>query len=442
MSQTILIEPNEDFRKLYSINLTTYAGTDVIDRENANDAISLLKILPSIDLIITTPKVDGEYTAIDLWKYMEKYELDIPMIVLGECKELVDKVLALKSPIDWEILVKHAQSLLGVSKEDIAKKVVPDYVPVDVKYFYEINHTPCDVYIRIKKSNSELDFVKRLHAQDSFDFEDIQKYEKQGLKDFYVAKDYQQYFVNFVTNSLITKLEQQDLGLEDRLNLNSASYDVVQDHITNIGFDENIAELANTSIKSMITAIKENPQLGSLLKMLLSSRISYAYQHAHLVCVIGNFIMSKQKWYEEKHLDIFSMAAFFSDITLKSITQIRVNSQDDLDRADLTPEEKTAVTNHALDAATLLSGTEFYSDYLFMVIKQHHGSLDGTGFPTDISEEVHPIAKCFIVADAFVKIMLDPKGPKNKKDILSILYAQYSSESFQSIVRVLENKID
>jgi HD-GYP domain-containing protein (c-di-GMP phosphodiesterase class II) len=442
MSQTILIEDNEDFKKLYSLNLTTYAGTDVVDRADANDAIALLKILPSINLIITKPKIGSEYTAIDLWKYIEKYQLDIPMIILGECKELSDKVLTLKSPIDWEILIQHAKKLLGVSDEDVQKKIVPDYVPVESKYFYEINHSPCDIFIRIKKSNAEFDYVKRIHAQDSFEVQDIKKYEDQGLKEFYVEKDYQQYFVNFVTTKLIQKLESQDLGIEDRLNINSAAYDMVKDHIQTAGIDENIAELANSSINSMIFAIKENPKLGDLLKMLLSTRISYAYQHAHLVCVIGNFIMSKQKWYEEKHLDIFSMSAFFSDITLKSVTQMRVNTEHDLDNSGLSEIEKNEVVNHAIDAATLISGTEFYSEYLFLVIKQHQGSIDGTGFPTEPSEEIHPIAKCFLIADAFVKIMLDPKGPKNKKDILSILYAQYTNASYQKIIKVLENKIE
>ena len=364
------------------------------------------------------------------------------MIVLGECKELVNEVLTLKNPIDWEILVKHACHLLGITEEELRKKIIPDYVPVEIKYFYEIDHTPCDVFIRIKKSNSELEFVKRLHAQDSFDYADIQKYEKQGLKDFYIAKDYQQYFVNFVTNSLIQKLEKQDLGLEDRLNLTSTSYEIVKERIADFGLDESITDLASNSIKSMIQAIKDSPKLGNLLKMLLSSRISYAYQHAHLVCVIGNFIMSKQKWYQEKHLDIFSYAAFFADITLKSVTQIRVNTSEELNSAKLTEEERKQVETHALDAAKLLEGTEYYTEYLHLVIMQHQGSETGVGFPDKPSEEIHPIAKCFIVADAFVKIMLDPNGPKNKKDILSILYGQFTNPSYQNIIKVLEHKID
>jgi len=442
MSQTILIEPNEDLKKLYSLNLTTYAGTDIIDRGSASDTIALLKILPSINLIITVPKIDSEYTAVDIYKYLSKYKLDIPMIILGDCKELNSDVLCLKSPVDWEILIKHSSLLLGVTEEEARKKIKPNYVPIQTRYFYEINHTPCDVFIRIKKSSSEFEFVKRLYDQDSFEQEDIEKYESQGLTEFYIPRDYQQYFVNFVTNNLIQKLESQSLGIEDRLNLNSSSFEIFKERINSAGFSEDIQELATSSIQSMIKAIKEHPKLSNLLKMLLSSKISYAYQHAHLICVIGDFILSKQNWYEEKHLGIFTSAAFFSDITLKSVFQIRINSKDEFDRSPLTQAEKDAVLSHAKDASEIIIGTPLYTEYLHTVILQHQGSLEGIGFPEVPPEEIHPIAKVFIISDTFVKYMLDPNAPKNKKDILTILYAQFSNESFQKIIKVLEHKIE
>lgn len=442
MSQTILIEDNEDLKKLYSINLNTYSGTDVIDRANATDTIALLKILPTIDLIITRAKIDTEYTAIDIHKYIQKYNLDIPMIILGDCKELHEEVLCLKNPVDWEILIKHASTLLGITDEELRKKIVPNYVPISIRYFYEIDHTPCDVFIRIKKGPTEFDYVKRLHAQDSFDHEDIDKYEKQGLKEFYIPRDYQQYFVNYVSNSLIQKLEDQNLGFEDRLNLNSTSYEIVKDRIITAGFGEDIQDIAQSCIKSMITSVKTTPKLANLLKMLLSSKISYAYQKAHLVSVIGDFILSKQPWYEEKHLDIFTYVAFFSDISLKSVTQIKINSEEEYENSVLTPEEAEQVRDHAKIASELIVGTPIYSEYLQLVLMQHQGALDGVGFPDTPSEEVHPIAKVYIIADAFVKTMLDPNAPKNKKDILSILYARYTNASYQKIIKTLEHKID
>jgi len=442
MSQTILIHDNQDLRKLYSLNLTTYSATDIVDRNNAKDTIELLAILPTINLIIAKNNIGDENTAEDIYDYLQDNNLDIPLIVLGDCPEISHETLCLKSPTDWEILIKHASKLLGITEEEVKKKVVPNHVPIKLTYFYEIDHTPCEIYIRIKKGPGEFEFIKRLHAQDNFAATDIDKYEAQGLTELYIPKDYHQYFVNFVTNNILKKLELSDLGIQDRLNATSSGYELVRDRAEEIGIDENIQELAQQSILSMIKAIEENTKLSSLLKMLLSSKISYAYQHAHLVCVIGNFILSKQPWYEKKHLNIFASAAFFSDITLKTIDQIRVNSNDDFDLVSLTEDQINEVNSHANDAAEIIIGTPIYSEYLYAVIQQHQGSMTGIGLPDDPSEDIHPLAKVFVIADYFVKLMLDPKAPKNKKEILTIIYASFNNTSYQKIIKVLELKID
>lgn len=441
MSQTILIEPNEELRNIFKLNLATYTGTDIADRENATDTIDLLKILPSIDLIITKAEIDGEKTAVEISRFLKQHKMDIPIIILGDSKELSGEYLTLAEPTSWEILVKHAGKMLGVTEESVSKKVKPNYIPISINYFFEIDHTPCDVFIRIKNSNFEYKFVKRLHEQDSFTEEDIKKYIKQGLKDFYIPRDYQQYFVTFVTNAIINRLET-DLPLEDRLTTNSRAYDIVREHVQKIGFSTDISELADSNIKSMIEAIKQAPKFANLLRLLFSSKISYAYQKAHLVCVFGNFIVSKQSWYEERHLSILTYLSFFADITLKSTKQMQINSEEELNRSGLSDDERMKVLTHAKDASELLSDFPSTSDYLELVVMQHQGMEDGVGFATEPSTELHPISRVFLVSDAFVKIMLDPDGPKNKKDILTILYMQFSSPGYHKIIKVLEQKIE
>lgn len=441
MSQTILIEPNEKLHKLYAINLNTFALTDIIKRETADDVISLLSILPEIDLIVTRASVDGDLTAVRIYNHLTENNLDIPMIVLGESKELSQKILTLKNDVDWEILVKHAANILGVTPEEIQKKSQPKFASLATTYFYEISHTPCDVYIRLKKASGEYNFVKRLHEQDSFDYTDIQKYEQQGLKYFYIPSDYQQYFVNFVTNSIIEALEK-DITLTERLAVNSTGFEIVKDRILQAGFDESITELAKKCIQSMIMTIQESPSLSSLLKQILSNRIGFAYQHAHLTCVFGDFILSKTPKYEQKHLEILAFAAFFSDITLKTAAQVKINSKSDLEISSLSDQEKSEVLNHAKDACEMLQNSKLINSDILNVIMQHHGSNDGTGFPEMANDNIGPIAKVFIVANGFVKIMLDPEAPKSKKDILSILYTQFDSPAYHKIIKVLETKIN
>jgi len=441
MSQTILVEDNEELEKIFSINLKTYCSTEVIKRKDAKDVIELLNILPTIDLIICRARVAGEYTAIEIIKYIQEQELNTDIIIIGECKEYKSEYLTLKDQIEWEELIQNAADVLGVDYEENKKKKESSFYPVDINYFYEINESPCDVYIRLKKDVS-YEYVKRLYSNDRFEKEDIDRYVTSGLDKLYVHTDYKQYFTTYVTNKIIQKLENESLSLENRLETNSNAFSIIKEKVNIAGLDEESTELASASIKSMITAIDQTPVLSDLLKMLLSNKISYAYQKAHFLCLIGEFILSKQSWYTKKHLEIFAFCSFFSDITLKSKKQMMILEKSELDNNDLNENEKEEVLTHARDATRICKDHPDFSSYISIILTQHHGSMNGVGFFKDHAEELHPISKVFIIADQFVTTILDPDKPKNKATILASLKERFKEESFLKVIKILEQKID
>ena len=442
MSQTILIENNEDLKKIYSINLNTFVGTDVIHRKNAEDAIELLRILPQVGLVITQAKLEGIETALKIHQFIKQEGLGTAMIVLGECRPLANEVICLKEPVSWEVLIKQAAQLLGVSLQDSVSKVKPDFIPVGINYFYDIQRTPCDVYIRIKKGPNEFQYVKRIHSKDVFDKTDIQKYEEQGLKEFYISKDYVQYFTTFLTNNIVQKLEREDLTLEDRILTTANAHDIVRDSIQAVGFDEASIELSHASINSMVKSVKNSPQIAQLLKFLFSNKVSYAYQHCHMLALMCHYVLSKQSWYRPEHLETLSFVSFFSDVTLKSHNQMQIMSMRDLAESPLTDDEKRQVLNHAKDAVELLAGHPDANDYIKTVLMQSHGKTNGIGLEDNPSEDLHPLSKVFIVADTFVKILLNPAMPSSKKDILQLLSARFINPSYQKIIKALEQKFE
>ncbi len=442
MSQTILIEPNEDLKKIFSLNLHTFVGTDVIHRRDSDDTINLLSILPQIALIITRVQVGNDQTASKISKYLADHNLEIPLIVLGETNAIDKSALQLPDPINWEILIAHAAKFLGVTLNDVVKKVKPDYLPVSTYYLYDIANTPCDVYIRIKKGPGDYQFVKRIHSKDTFDKEVILKYEEQGLKEFYIPKDYQQYFINFLTNQLVTKLERDDLTLEDRILTTANTLDVIRDQVRDLGLEESTVDLADAGIESMIRSVKSSPEVTNLLKFLFTNKVSYSYQHCHLMTVMCHYILTKQSWYKPEHLETLSFVSFFSDVTLKSISQMQVSSMYDFSETPLTDEERAAVLTHAKDAAALVKNYPEVSETTKHVLLQHHGSPTGEGLPENPDEEIHPLAKVFIVADNFVKILLHPEKPKSKKEILPMLYKRFTHPSYQKIIKALEQRFE
>ena len=124
MTQVILIENNKALNDLISINLTTYLGVDLIQRNNAQEALSLLAILPSIDLIITSLKTGEEETAKIISDYISNHRLESGLIVLGT-KETAnnDFTLNIENTHDWEKVVHGAAKILGINENILAKKI-------------------------------------------------------------------------------------------------------------------------------------------------------------------------------------------------------------------------------------------------------------------------------------------------------------------------------
>ena len=119
---------------------------------------------------------------------------------------------------------------------------------------------------------------------------------------------------------------------------------------------------------------------------------------------------------------------------------MQISSIKDVAESNLTDEEKRQVMNHAADAAKILEAHPETSDYIKTVLLQSHGKIDGVGFEENPAEDLHALSKVFIIADCFVKTLLNPALPSSKKDILPILSARYTNPSYQKIIKALEQK--
>ena len=182
MAQAILIESNQVMHELLAINLKNYVGLEIIPRKDASEAIGLLDILPDIELIVTRFKIGMEETTLKIIEYIEKNQLEIGLIIIGEPNlDLSEKAVVIKDDKDWEEVIKSAARILGITTGVLPNTVLPDYIPIPTNYFLPLTKSCCDVYIRIKKGPEDFQFIKRIHANDNFTREEIQKYVDQGL---------------------------------------------------------------------------------------------------------------------------------------------------------------------------------------------------------------------------------------------------------------------
>jgi HD-GYP domain-containing protein (c-di-GMP phosphodiesterase class II) len=443
MAQVILIESNKAMKDLIAVNLTTYLGVDVIHRKSAKEAINLLDILPSIDLIITNHKIDREDTANLLNNYLVKNELDINLIVLGENVQNPTKhTLHIPNDKDWEKVVISTANIFGITEEALAKKVVPDYVPVPVKYFLNLESVNCDVFIRIKKSPVDYQFVKRIHSGDSFSKESILAYMKQNLVHFFVAKDSYKNFATYLSNRLIAKIESLDNNLIEKIELMGEAYYIATREILQLGFNREIVQLSDMIIENMVKSFENSPEMSGLLHKVINSKSGTLYQRCYMISVVSCEMMKNMQMESNTSKEKLAFASFFHDILLTEHEQLsKINSMEDLEKAKLSEKDWDLVFNHANDAAQLIH-THPESPYgAEQIIRHHHGALNGKGFSNDI-ENLPELSRIFIVAHHFVLELIKFKENGGEpRPITEELYKRYPTKNMAIIIKSLETTL-
>jgi hypothetical protein len=442
MSQTILIEQNIDTKNLISHTLEAFVGTEVIHQLNAEDAIGLLKILPEVRLIITRAQVGDENTALKIFNYIADQGLPISLIVLGDSEELKDDVHCLKDPLNLDTLIHHVTEYISNGTDEHPYTNQKDYIPFPLHYFYDISKAPCDVFIRIKKDAHQFKFYKRMNAKESFDRWVLERYHDNGLREFYIQNEDRKIFIEFVTEQLTAKLKRQDLNPEEMIFVTSNSHQIVRDFIHQSGLDDVSIKLSEASVNSIVTSVIYSPEVSILYKMLLSSRIPYAYQACHLQALMCHYILTKQSWYKVKHLETLSFVAFFADTSLHTQEQMQVGSMPEIYTSDLTDHEKRLVLEHAKTSLMAVEKHPMMNPYIKTVMLESHGKANGIGIEENPAESLHVLSKIFIIADNVVKILLNPEMPSTKKEILPLLYERFSNPSYQKIIKTLEQRFE
>jgi HD-GYP domain-containing protein (c-di-GMP phosphodiesterase class II) len=441
--QIILIEDNQVMRDLLSINLKTYLGVDIVERDSAEDTINLLTILPNIDLIIAKNKDDKEISKLITYIYENNKEL--PILVLGKMPEGLDYANEVATAIDesnWEDALELATKLLNIDESVLKKRVDPNYIPIPVEYFLNIETTSSDVYIRIKKSPTEFQFVKRIHRGDTFAKDAIIRYIGQGLKNFYVTKEDKEVFTTYLSNELVKKLNNPDLILEEKIPLMSDTFDILSREIQDIGFNSSTIQLTESLVNNIIETNKDKRIISPLLRKILNAKSGYVFQHSHLTALIANEIAEVMKFKDPQINKKFTYAALFKDISLVDNEKLaQITTVQGLESADLKEEEWDLVFNHGLEGAILIRTCPEAPIDVDTIIKSHHGSSNGKGFVTKVQEDKFSIdAKVFIITVEFADELMRLKHEGGKpRPMIAELQKKYEGKECQTIIKALES---
>lgn len=443
MAQVILIETNKTMNDLLSINLTTYLGVDLIQRKNAQETLNLLAILPDVDLIITNSKIENEDSANIINNYLLENNLPINLISMGEnpAKNNENHV-NVENNKAWEKVVQITAKLLGINEEVLTKKAVPDYIPVPVRYFLNLDATNCDIFIRIKKSPTEYQFVKRIHKGDSFNKEAINRYLEQGLQSFFVPKEHHKNFAIFLSNRLVEKIESPKIEFTEKILLMGESYDIAVKETIKLGFNSENVQLTDTIIQNMIKNFEKYPKMSELLHKVINSQTGSLYQRSHMTSVVACEVLKNLKITDHAANEKMAFASFFHDIILTEREELaKINSMEELESINLTNADKELVLTHAREAALLIQNHPEAPLGADEIIRHHHGDLDGSTFSNNI-DQLPDLSKVFIVAHHFVlELQKFKENGGDPKPVTEELSRRYPGPDIALIIKALEKTL-
>lgn len=444
MMQIILIESDDSLRSILKFNIMKTTGSNVIEKETASEAISLLKILPSINLVICREKIGLEETGLKLANFFEREKYSTPLLVIGENDSQYKYLVTIDSDESWENIAISVEKILGLNAVSNGGKYDNEYVPVGIEHFLNITSTGmgCDIFIRVK-NGEDYQYIKRLRSSDCFTREDIEKYKAGGLRDFYISKDHFSSFVNFVTSQLTLKLEDEKLLSCDRIKLTAEAYEVTLDRIRSLGIDDLTVEIVKESVKSMQASLGENNTLASFLKSLRADQLSYGYAHSYLCSLILHKIVDSFGWQSSQIKEKLIFVSYFHDISLNKDIMGYMNEAA-VANSSLSIKDKKNVLHHANQSALIVDSFPNLPPGIGTIVKEHHGSRNGIGFPQSINLSISPISMMFIVVEHFVDKFFKIKGAPTAQDFEKIFEefrAKYNGATYQQTVVALQNMI-
>ena len=133
-----------------------------------------------------------------------------------------------------------------------------------------------------KRVLAVLSILKGLKRKIFLILKTIDRYENEGIVDFYISKSMEKYFTNFISNHLVSKLEKTHQKEQKKLTLIGESYHLAIQEIRRIGLTTATTQLTESIINAMIETVEKNPKLNTFFTKIVNSTSGFMYQHAHM----------------------------------------------------------------------------------------------------------------------------------------------------------------
>lgn len=447
MKKILIVDINQRMIELLSLNLTTFLGAKILIARTGVNATKMMES-EKLDLIVTRESIGREKTLEKVLANVEEQERGTPIICLISSRKL-KKQKEVKSDIpikyfehgkEFENIVKAALKFAGTDDDAIYKCDIMDYYPIPIEHFYSLEKSFCDVFIKIgRETNAK--FLKRILEGENLEFEAVERYLSKGVEELWIQSINRLSFVASLTEQIIKKFKAGEQDEVQNMAARQLSQELISQNIKEIGVTKEIIEVSKRSLKTLGQSVSKVKGLKSMFKKLFSNKFSYSYRLTELTTYIGMQLLEQISWAKKPQKETFIFVAFFKDISLQNNLLAKIDTEDSLESHGLNADDEELVLNHALMASELTVKFPRAPMGADQILRQHHGAINGIGFPDFASGNLSPLSLVYIISEACARYILKiDRSNFQAAELLKYLKRHYNSPRYRDYIQILEKK--
>jgi hypothetical protein len=448
MEKVLLISNHKVLNDIYTVNFQSYLDCKIDCYVKLDDALMDSDIvMKDYKLIISLSYIDQVDVALLLGEELDIHKSkEQDLIILGNKSDIVPgpNITILDANFNIASILSICAKKLGVTAKDMANKEILEYIPFSLKTLQSIKKSPVDFYVQSKKASNDEIYTKCILKGESIQAK-AQIYLELELTYLYINASMRLELTNFITASLTKTLDDEELDFLNKIEVLESGFNLVANGLDeNSSISKDLAELSQKCIETLQSGLDGDESLTSLLDKLLNNNAGYVFTHSVLSSYVSNHIIDQINWGIDEHKDKINFVLFFHDLFLTPIFDKYPDfscEEDVIFSNKVSNEEKEMVLGHAAKIAEVIKSFPRCPMGSDVILLQHHGTSNGLGFTIDYKDDISPLAKVIIIAEAFVETFLEYKDrEKDERDLLiqSKLSSKFKRHTYKKLISTLD----
>lgn len=437
----LLVAENKDVKELLTFQITTHFPLQAAECGSAREAVDILKGEPAVFGLLIAPYAGPNSILV---KHLRERKEPLPVLFFYDAEVVKpdpDSLtgLAVVGVVESAKLVdgilKAVESFLKPGGQPSAGE--SEYCPIRTNLLIRVSPLKSDIYIRL----SERKFVKLFRPGDEFDAGDLERYyETKKVEYMYLRRSETAEFIAKFRRELEELLLRDDLHKEEAITATEMAQETIHELVQQLGFNEEVQELAKKNVELTLKAIGSNPRLADLIGKIVREG-NYISQHSTLLAHVACCVAKEMEWGSEATFSKLVLAAYMHDISVTDPNLAKVNTLRELEekKGEFSPELVKAYHLHPVKGADVVRSFKEAPADVDAIVQQHHERPNGSGFPRGLLfNYISPLSSLFIVAHELAQTILFKGAAFSLGSFIDEKKPQLNQGNFKKVIAALE----